>query len=76
MAPFALFEKLIVLSPFYKLAKFYKGLLFSLFLMDYVCFKCSKTVELNKLSRVRCPYCGGKILYKKKPEERITVNVR
>ena len=39
--------------------------------MYYVCFDCGKKVgdEYTK-TKVRCPYCGGKILYK----DRRTVN--
>lgn len=41
------------------------------FTMYYVCFDCGKKVEDEYLkTRVRCPYCGGKILYK----DRRTVN--
>ncbi|MBD3312462.1 DNA-directed RNA polymerase subunit P [archaeon] len=44
--------------------------------MEYVCFKCNKTVDLEKHSRVRCPFCGGKILYKQKPETVINVDAK
>lgn len=33
--------------------------------MNYKCFHCDKTVEDSYTqTRVRCPYCGGKILCK------------
>jgi|TARA_Y100000031_G_C8124403_1_gene339776 DNA-directed RNA polymerase subunit RPC12/RpoP len=39
--------------------------------MYYVCFDCGKKVEDEYLTtKVRCPYCGGKVLYK----DRRTVN--
>ena len=37
--------------------------------MEYICFTCGKLVDLKEISkRIRCPYCGGKILFKQKPE--------
>jgi len=31
----------------------------------YTCFKCSKKISTDMMGkRVRCPYCGSKILYK------------
>ncbi|MBT7706829.1 DNA-directed RNA polymerase subunit P [archaeon] len=33
--------------------------------MYYLCFHCGKRVEDEYTStKVRCPYCGGKMLYK------------
>ena len=33
--------------------------------MYYLCFDCGKKVEDEYTkTKVRCPYCGGKILYK------------
>ncbi|MFH1276651.1 MAG: DNA-directed RNA polymerase subunit P [Candidatus Woesearchaeota archaeon] len=33
--------------------------------MYYLCFDCGKKVEEEYIkSRVRCQYCGGKVLYK------------
>ena len=33
--------------------------------MYYVCFDWRKTVEAEQTKvKVRCPYCGGKVLYK------------
>lgn len=33
----------------------------------YNCFKCNKEVKADYIrKRVRCPYCGGKILLKKR----------
>ncbi len=38
---------------------------------EYKCFDCGKTIPQNLIRRrVRCPYCGSKILYK--PRTRIT----
>jgi len=35
----------------------------------YVCFKCGKEVEYKDIKKkVRCPFCGSKILFKKRPE--------
>jgi len=34
-------------------------------LTEYKCFQCSKKIMYDSLrKRVRCPYCGSKILYK------------
>ncbi|MHA2352526.1 MAG: Rpo12/RPC10 RNA polymerase subunit family protein [Candidatus Thorarchaeota archaeon] len=38
--------------------------------MVYVCHKCHKEVTaegLKTLPGVKCPYCGGRILYKIRP---------
>jgi DNA-directed RNA polymerase subunit P len=33
--------------------------------MYYMCFDCGKKVDEEYVTtKVRCPYCGGKILYK------------
>jgi len=32
----------------------------------YVCAKCGK--EIKKIYEVRCPYCGYRIILKKRPE--------
>ena len=33
--------------------------------MEYKCFDCNHVVEQEFLrKRVRCPYCGGKMLFK------------
>jgi len=36
----------------------------------YICSKCGREVELDLeiAKEVRCPYCGGKILYKPRPK--------
>ena len=35
----------------------------------YVCMRCGKPVELDaEFKRVRCPYCGYKILVKRRSE--------
>ncbi len=40
-------------------------------MVAYRCFDCGRDVPENLVRRrVRCPYCGGKILYK--PRLRIT----
>ncbi len=32
---------------------------------EYKCFKCDKTVSPDYLrKKVRCPYCGSRVLYK------------
>ncbi len=37
--------------------------------MIYVCFDCKHEITDEELGkRIRCPYCGGKILFKKRPE--------
>lgn len=34
--------------------------------MGYVCLRCRKTIEPEVLKkRIRCPFCGSKILLKK-----------
>jgi DNA-directed RNA polymerase subunit RPC12/RpoP len=39
--------------------------------MYYLCFDCGKKVDEEYTgTKIRCPYCGGKILYK----DRRTVN--
>lgn len=37
--------------------------------MNYTCFKCNKTIDHSFLrKRIRCPYCGSKILFKPRKE--------
>jgi len=37
--------------------------------MEYICYTCGKEVTPEEITkRIRCPYCGGKILFKKRPE--------
>lgn len=37
--------------------------------MIYICFDCRNEINSTEISkRIRCPYCGGKILFKKRPE--------
>jgi len=37
--------------------------------MEYICYSCGKHVSPEDISkRTRCPYCGGKILFKERPE--------
>jgi len=39
--------------------------------MNYICFDCGKKVRWeDTATKVRCPYCGAKMLYK----DRRTVN--
>ncbi len=34
---------------------------------DYKCFNCKKVVKIEYVKKkIRCPYCGYKILYKEK----------
>ncbi|HOI18595.1 MAG TPA: DNA-directed RNA polymerase subunit P [Candidatus Woesearchaeota archaeon] len=34
-------------------------------MVAYKCFSCGKDIDSNLIrKRVRCPYCGGKILFK------------
>ena len=34
-------------------------------MVDYKCFHCDKSVSEDYLrTRIRCPYCGSKMLYK------------
>lgn len=33
----------------------------------YVCFECKKDIEKIDTKFVRCPYCGCRILFKKRP---------
>lgn len=34
-------------------------------MVKYTCFSCSKKISEDMMGkRVRCPYCGSKILYK------------
>lgn len=35
--------------------------------MEYKCFNCGRIVTIEPgRKRIRCPYCGGKILYKQR----------
>ena len=37
--------------------------------MEYVCYECGKILTAQDISRrVRCPHCGGRILFKKRVE--------
>ncbi len=37
--------------------------------MEYICFNCGGTVKADEVvRRIRCLYCGGRILYKKRPK--------
>jgi len=40
-------------------------------MVTYKCFKCNEEVSIDYIrKKVRCPYCGSKILFK--PRERVT----
>ncbi len=52
-----------------------KGLLLFCLIMEYVCFSCGHVVELEG-NRIRCPFCGGKVLFKQKPKTIVTVDVK
>ncbi|MCL4400378.1 MAG: DNA-directed RNA polymerase subunit P [Candidatus Parvarchaeota archaeon] len=35
----------------------------------YACFSCGATVDATEIKElIRCPYCGGRVLIKKRPE--------
>jgi DNA-directed RNA polymerase subunit P len=35
--------------------------------MEYICYACGREVTQEDIAkRIRCPYCGGKILFKKR----------
>jgi DNA-directed RNA polymerase subunit RPC12/RpoP len=37
--------------------------------MSYVCYLCSRNITVEDIAkRTRCPYCGGKILFKERAE--------
>ncbi len=43
----------------------------------YECLNCGKEVEIEQVrERVRCPYCGYRILRKTRPESPVTVEAR
>lgn len=38
-------------------------------MMRYVCGACAKDVNTEEIKkRIRCPYCGNKVLFKKRPD--------
>ncbi len=38
-------------------------------MVDYLCIVCNKIVKFEELRRrIACPYCGGRILSKKRPQ--------
>ncbi|MHA1718933.1 MAG: DNA-directed RNA polymerase subunit P [Promethearchaeota archaeon] len=42
-----------------------------IFFMEYVCAKCKTVISqesLNQLPGIKCPACGHRILYKKRPQ--------
>jgi DNA-directed RNA polymerase subunit P len=43
-------------------------------MVEYRCFECSKKVSQDYLrKKVRCPYCGSKILYKPR---KVSANIK
>ena len=37
--------------------------------MEYICATCNKTVTSEDIKkRIRCPYCGSRLLFKKRPK--------
>ncbi len=35
----------------------------------YMCFFCGKEIDEEDIQhKIRCPYCGGRIIFKKRPE--------
>ncbi|HEX33046.1 MAG TPA: DNA-directed RNA polymerase subunit P [Candidatus Aenigmarchaeota archaeon] len=43
----------------------------------YVCYNCGKELEPSDIKkRVRCPYCGSKLLFKKSPDTVREVDAR
>lgn len=35
---------------------------------EYVCYNCNEKLGMEDAQKVRCPYCGSKILIKKRPK--------
>jgi DNA-directed RNA polymerase subunit RPC12/RpoP len=36
--------------------------------MEYICYNCKKTIDYKSIKkRVRCPNCGHRIFFKKRP---------
>ncbi len=45
--------------------------------MGYRCVKCKKDVEIDEqTSNIRCPYCGYRILFKKRSSQPKNVKAR
>ena len=37
--------------------------------MGFACLKCGKVIDKEELGKkTRCPYCGGKLLFKERPK--------
>lgn len=37
--------------------------------MEYICYNCGKRISSKEVTnRIRCVYCGGKVLFKERPE--------
>ncbi|RLG17624.1 DNA-directed RNA polymerase subunit P [Nanoarchaeota archaeon] len=38
-------------------------------MVEFICMTCGKTIKKDEMGRrTRCPYCGGKIILKKRPK--------
>jgi DNA-directed RNA polymerase subunit P len=45
--------------------------------MEYICYACGKDITVDDIAkRIRCPYCGGKVIFKKRPETSKKVRAR
>jgi len=45
--------------------------------MNYTCFTCGEQVSFDEVTqRIRCPYCGAKVLFKEKSEIVKTVKAK
>ncbi len=43
----------------------------------YKCFSCGATVDSEEIKElIRCPYCGGRVLKKERPEGGVHVKAR
>ncbi len=45
-------------------------------MVTYICFNCGETIELELDRGIRCPFCGGRVILKKRPELPKTVKAR
>ncbi len=38
-------------------------------MVKYICYSCGATIDSEEVKDIiRCPYCGGRILMKRRPE--------
>lgn len=43
----------------------------------YKCLKCEKEIEFDQIKeKIRCPYCGYKVILKKRPKTVIKVDAK